>query len=183
MDFNRGCLGRTAGGERQHARGKQRRHQPWSSRPRKPQCRRLRLWPRPYPTLRLKLKLKPPPRLNRCPRRLRLLSHEVTTGDEGAAITAQLLLDGEHRTAVGRGSGPIDAFVHALKEGVGMVVDIVDYSEHAVSSGSDATAVAYVESLSPDGTIKWGVGLHPSILTASLQAVVSAANRQAAGAG
>ncbi len=115
--------------------------------------------------------------------RLQLLAHEVTTGDEGAAITAQVLLDGEHRTAVGRGSGPIDAFVHALKEDLGIVVDIVDYSEHAVSSGSDATAVAYVESLSPDGAIKWGVGLHPSILTASLQAVVSAANRQAVRAG
>jgi 2-isopropylmalate synthase len=110
---------------------------------------------------------------------LRLLSHEVTTGDEGASITAQLLVNGEHRTAVGRGSGPIDAFVHALKEELGVAIDIVDYSEHAVSSGSDATAVAYVESLSPDGAIKWGVGLHPSILTASLQAVLSAANRQA----
>jgi 2-isopropylmalate synthase len=110
---------------------------------------------------------------------LRLLSHEVTTSDEGAAITAQLLVDGGHRTAVGRGSGPIDAFVHALKEDLGVVIDIVDYSEHAVSSGSDANAVAYVESLSPDGSIKWGVGFHPSILTASLQAVVSAANRQA----
>ncbi len=110
---------------------------------------------------------------------LRLLSHEVLTGDEGASITAQLLLDGEHRTAVGTGSGPIDAFVHALKDELGIAIDVVDYSEHAVSSGSDATAVAYVESLAPDGSIKWGVGMHPSILTASLQAVVSAANRQA----
>jgi len=109
---------------------------------------------------------------------LKLLAHEVTTGDDGAVITAQLLVDGEHRTAVGRGSGPIDAFVHALKEEVGVAIDIVDYSEHAVSSGSDATAVAYVESQAPDGNIRWGVGLHPSILTASLRAVVSAANRQ-----
>jgi 2-isopropylmalate synthase len=110
---------------------------------------------------------------------LQLLSHEVLTGDDGASITAQLLVDGEHRTAVGRGSGPIDAFVHALKEEFGIAVDVVDYSEHAVSSGSDATAVAYVESLSADGAVKWGVGMHPSILTASFQAVVSAANRQA----
>jgi 2-isopropylmalate synthase len=109
---------------------------------------------------------------------VRLLAHEVTTGDDGAAITAQLLVDGEHRTAVGQGSGPIDAFVHALREEVGVAIDIVDYTEHAVSSGSDATAVAYVESLVPDGTVKWGVGLHPSILTASLRAVVSAVNRQ-----
>src|ERR1700730_8660731 len=115
--------------------------------------------------------------------RVKLLAHEVTTGDEEATITAQLLVDGDHRTAVGRGSGPIDAFVHALGEELGIAIDVVDYSEHAVSSGSDATAVAYVESLVPDGTIKWGVGLHPSILTASLRAVVSAVNRQRLGSG
>ena len=109
---------------------------------------------------------------------VKLLGHEVTTGDDGAAITAQLLVDGAHRTAVGRGSGPIDAFVHALREEIGAEIDVVDYSEHAVSSGSDATAVAYVETLVPDGTVKWGVGMHPSILTASLRAVVSAVNRQ-----
>jgi len=109
---------------------------------------------------------------------VKLLAHEVSTGDDGAAITAQLLVDGSHRTAVGKGSGPIDAFVHALREELGVQIDVVDYSEHAVSSGSDATAVAYVETQVPDGTVKWGVGMHPSILTASLRAVVSALNRQ-----
>ena len=64
---------------------------------------------------------------------VKLLAHEVTTGDDGAAITAQLLVDGAHRTAVGRGSGPIDAFVHALREELGVQLDVVDYSEHAVS--------------------------------------------------
>jgi len=109
---------------------------------------------------------------------VKLLAHEVSTGDEGATITAQLLVDGSHRTAVGKGSGPIDAFVHALREELGVQIDVVDYSEHAVSSGSDATAVAYVETQVPDGSVKWGVGMHPSILTASLRAVVSALNRQ-----
>jgi len=109
---------------------------------------------------------------------VQLLSHEVRTADDGATLTAQLLVDGEHQTIVGTGSGPLEAFVRGLRTGLGMEVDIVDYSEHAVSSGADATAVAYVESQGADGIVRWGVGLHPSILTASLRAVVSAVNRQ-----
>jgi 2-isopropylmalate synthase len=108
---------------------------------------------------------------------LQLLSHETTTGEKGAFVTAQVLLDGDHHTVSGRGNGPIDAFVAALQADLGIELDVVDYSEHAVSDGSDATAVAYVETQREDGTVKWGVGLHESILTASLRAVVSAANR------
>jgi 2-isopropylmalate synthase len=109
---------------------------------------------------------------------LTLLSHEVTTTDDGARLTAQLLVDGEHKTVVGAGSGPLAAFVHGLEQDLGVTLDIKDYSEHAISSGSDATAAAYVEAQGPDGTLRWGVGVHPSILTASLRAVVSAVNRQ-----
>ena len=54
---------------------------------------------------------------------------------------------------------------------------MVDYIEHAVSAGSDAIAAAYVEMKSPDGTVRWGIGMHESILVASLKAVVSAVNR------
>ena len=107
-----------------------------------------------------------------------LLSHEVTTTDDGAHLTAQLLVGGEHKTIVGSGSGPLAAFVHGLEQGLGVAVDIKDYSEHAVSSGSDATAVAYVEAQGPDGIVRWGVGMHTSILSASLRAVISAVNRQ-----
>jgi 2-isopropylmalate synthase len=113
---------------------------------------------------------------------VQLLSHETTTGEKGASVTAQLLVDGEHRTVAGQGNGPIAAFVAALQADLGIDVDVVDYSEHAVSSGSDATAVAYVETTRPDGTVKWGVGLHESILSASLRAVVSAVNRHRADA-
>jgi 2-isopropylmalate synthase len=109
---------------------------------------------------------------------MRLLSHEVATTDDGARLTAQLLVDGEHQTVMGSGTGPLAAFVDALAKDLGITVDIVDYSEHAVSSGSDATAVAYVETQAPDGSVRWGVGLHPSILTASLRAVVGAVNRR-----
>jgi len=116
---------------------------------------------------------------------IELLSHETTTGEKGASVTAQLLVDGEHRTVAGRGNGPIAAFVAALQADLGIGIDVHDYSEHAVGAGSEATAVAYVETerLDPDGgagTVKWGVGLHESILTASLRAVVSAVNRHRA---
>jgi 2-isopropylmalate synthase len=108
--------------------------------------------------------------------RLSLLTHEITTSDKGASVTAQLLVDGEHRTVMGDGNGPIAAFVHALQKDLGVDVEVVDYAEHAVSAGTDATAVAYVEARTDDG-IRWGVGLDQSILAASLKAVLGAVNR------
>jgi 2-isopropylmalate synthase len=60
---------------------------------------------------------------------------------------------------------------------------VVDYSEHAVSHGADATAIAYVEARAADGRTLFGVGMHHNIVTASLRAVTSAANRIKGGAG
>ncbi len=92
------------------------------------------------------------------------------------ASTAQLVVDGKHETVQGEGNGPIDAFVHGLRGLLGVELDVVDYSEHAVSAGADAQAAAYVETVWPDGQTRWGVGMDSSILTASLKAVVSAVN-------
>ncbi|MCU1447908.1 MAG: leuA, partial [Acidimicrobiales bacterium] len=83
---------------------------------------------------------------------------------------------GDDVTVKGEGNGPIDAFVHALRDGLGIELGVVDYSEHAVSAGADAEAVAYVETTDQAGDTRWGVGMHASILTASLRAVVSALN-------
>jgi 2-isopropylmalate synthase len=105
-----------------------------------------------------------------------LVGHEITTGDAGAKVTAQLLVDGEHHTVMGEGNGPIAAFVHALQHDLGIHVEVVDYAEHAISAGSDAQAAAYVEVRTDDG-IRWGVGVDPSILAASLKAVLGAVNR------
>ncbi|MGH9021889.1 MAG: 2-isopropylmalate synthase [Acidimicrobiia bacterium] len=111
---------------------------------------------------------------------VQLLSHESTAGPEGARVVAQLLVDGEHRTVTGQGNGPIDAFVAAMQADLGVGLDVLDYSEHAVGAGSAATAVAYVEAQSSDGSVNWGVGLHESITTASLEAIISALNRSRA---
>ena len=108
---------------------------------------------------------------------LRLITSEVTTGKGHTNVTAQLLVDGQHRTVTGEGNGPIDALVAALKSDLGIVLEVKDYSEHALTEGSGASAVAYVEVAGTDGSTWWGVGRDSSILDASLSAVVSAANR------
>src|SRR5947209_16371162 len=105
-----------------------------------------------------------------------LVGHEVTTSDAGATVTAQLMVEGEHVTVTGAGNGPIAAFVHALQKDLAIDVEVVDYAEHAITAGSDASAAAYVEARSEDG-IRWGVGLDGSILAASLKAVLAAVNR------
>ncbi len=109
---------------------------------------------------------------------IQLVSHESTTGEEGSKVVAQLVVDGEHRTVAGSGNGPIAAFVAAVRDELAVDIDVVDYSEHAVGAGSDAVACAYVETQNGDGDVRWGIGMHESIETASLRAVVSAANRQ-----
>ncbi|MFP3899869.1 MAG: 2-isopropylmalate synthase [Acidimicrobiia bacterium] len=111
---------------------------------------------------------------------VQLVSHESATGESGSKVVAQLLVDGEHRTITGEGNGPIAAFVAGLQADLGADIDVVDYSEHAVGAGSDAVAAAYVETQRSDGVVRWGIGLHESIETASLRAVVSAVNRQRA---
>ena len=76
---------------------------------------------------------------------LRLITSEVSTGKGHTDVTAQLLVDGQHRTVKGEGNGPIDALVAALKADLGIVLEVKDYSEHALTEGSGASAVAYVE--------------------------------------
>ncbi|MGQ0617263.1 MAG: 2-isopropylmalate synthase [Acidimicrobiia bacterium] len=109
--------------------------------------------------------------------RYQLVSFETTTNDDGASVTAQVQVGDERRTVTGTGNGPIAAFVHALQTDLGVNLEIVDYAEHALSAGTDATAVAYVEAQGVDGTVRWGIGLDDSILTASLRAVLGALDR------
>jgi len=90
-------------------------------------------------------------------------------------INAVVKIDGVEREIHGSGNGPLAAFVDALY-GVGIHVHVLDYSEHAMSSGEQAQAAAYVEA-SVNGQTIWGVGIATSITTASLRAVVSAVNR------
>jgi 2-isopropylmalate synthase len=89
---------------------------------------------------------------------------------------ARVTLDGTVRDIIGRGNGPVAAFVAALRDGLGIDLDVTDYSEHAIGRGADARAAAYVEARTGDGRTVLGVGVSPNIVTASLRALVSAAN-------
>ncbi|MGW7454321.1 2-isopropylmalate synthase [Streptomyces sp. NPDC054787] len=108
--------------------------------------------------------------------RMSLLSHQsAAVIDEKNSFSVEVLLDGEKKTLDGVGNGPIDAFVSALGA-LGIEVRVGDFQEHAMSTGGDARAAAYVEA-AVEGRTFWGVGLDSSIVTASLKAVVSAVNR------
>jgi 2-isopropylmalate synthase len=101
--------------------------------------------------------------------------HTSSAVGEDDQLDVSVYVDGAEKSLVGRGNGPIAAFVDALRI-VGHDVRVLDYAEHALSSGGDARAAAYVECAIGE-RIYWGVGIDANIVTASLKAVVSAVNR------
>ena len=115
---------------------------------------------------------------------MKLRSHELhtntTDGRGRTTISAQLEVDGAAVTVRGEGDGPVEAFVSGLRAEWPGDFDVLDYSEHAIGRGSDAEAVAYVES-SSGAEVRWGIGIDPNITTASLRAVLSAFERQRRG--
>ncbi|MDN5549372.1 MAG: 2-isopropylmalate synthase [Brevibacterium sp.] len=103
-----------------------------------------------------------------------------TVDDSGSAerVEVDLIVDGQERTYEGHGKGPIDALVKILVENFDVDLRLQDYTEHAIGSGADTMAAAYVE-LAVEDRVVWGAGLHSNITKASLKAVVSAVNRAA----
>jgi 2-isopropylmalate synthase len=105
---------------------------------------------------------------------LRTIAQDSTV--DGETHVRVLLADrGAEVELTGVGNGPIAAFCEALAA-YGVDVRVLDYHEHAMSSGGDAVAASYLE-CAVGGRVLWGVGIDPSIVTASLKAVVSAVNR------
>jgi len=111
--------------------------------------------------------------------RLRFVDHHTypETGQKGLRIVAADITDGgENKRIEGKGTGPIDGFINALSIYLGIPMSVADYSEHSLQQGSNAAAIAYVEVEYPGGKL-FGVGINTNIVTASLEAIVSAANR------
>jgi 2-isopropylmalate synthase len=106
---------------------------------------------------------------------LTLEGYSTATVESKVEIDAEVHYGGNRRPLVAVGNGPIDAYTHAL-ETLGVKVTVHDYQEHALSSGGDARAAAYVE-CEVNGMTVWGVGLDSNIVTASIKAVTSAVNR------
>ncbi|WP_188721550.1 2-isopropylmalate synthase [Nitratireductor aestuarii] len=111
--------------------------------------------------------------------RLKFVDHQTFPDTEvrgRRVVEAHILDNGKEVKISGHGTGPIDGFVNALSQYVGIPMTVVDYSEHSLQKGADAAAICYMEVEHPNGKL-FGVGINTNIVTASLEAVVSAANR------
>ena len=95
--------------------------------------------------------------------------------DGQTTIEANMTDGADQVTLIGSGNGPIAAFCSAMGE-YGVDVRVLDYTEHALSAGGDATAASYLE-CAVDGQVLWGVGIDPSTTTSSLKGIISAMNR------
>ena len=104
------------------------------------------------------------------------LSQHSETGERPQASVV-FTVGGKEVKGESDGNGPVDAYVHALRERLGVDVHVQNYHEHAIGAGEDATAVAYVQLRAGAGRAVYGVGEDPNIVTATLKAVTSAVNR------
>ena len=111
--------------------------------------------------------------------RLKFVDHQTfpATERKGQRVVEAVIVDGgKEVTITGTGTGPIDGFVDALSRHLGVELSVLDYSEHSMQRGSNAAAISYMEVEHPGGRI-FGAGINTNIVAASLEAVVSAANR------
>lgn len=91
-------------------------------------------------------------------------------------FAGNIRIDGVEQSVSGRGNGLISSLANALEHALGGPLNIIDYSEHAIGHGTDARAAAYVECRVGDGPILFGVGISQDVATASVRAILSAAN-------
>jgi 2-isopropylmalate synthase len=111
------------------------------------------------------------------PQHFQLVDYDEQRGADGARIFAgKIAVDGNVQSVSGRGNGLISSVVATLNDGFGVGLEVRDYSEHAMGSGTDARAAAYVECVLADGRVVWGVGIDEDVATASVRAILSAAN-------
>ncbi len=94
-----------------------------------------------------------------------------------AEIEAVVVVRGEERSVHAVGNGPLDAFCTALREGLGLRFVLHAYHEHALTRGSGAKAVSYIEILDADEESWWGAGVDTDIIVASIKSLLSALNR------
>ena len=111
------------------------------------------------------------------PQHLQLVDYQEAKAHDGTRVFAgKIAVAGKIQSVSGRGNGLISSVVATLRDGFGITIDVRDYSEHALTGGSDARAAAYVECVTPQGKIVWGVGIDEDVATASVRAILSAAN-------
>ena len=115
-------------------------------------------------------------------RRFRLVDYDEGRAADGTRIfTGTIEVDGQAQSVSGRGKGLISSVLATLKDSFGVDLEVLDYTEHALGQGTDAQAAAYVECALPGGGTVWGVGIDEDVASASVRAILSAANGAARG--
>ncbi len=107
----------------------------------------------------------------------RIVEQRGAGGATQVKLSAEMELGGAKVQIEGQGTGPIDAFVDGLQTATGHRVRVLDYHEHAIGSGANAKAVAYLELRVNDGQTLYGVGIDANIVSASLKAIVAGVHR------
>ena len=113
--------------------------------------------------------------------RYEFIEHHInSSSNKDGTQSDEITIDLKHNTDVvtieGCGNGPIDALIDAIKKSFNLEIKISDYHQHAISSGSDAKAVAYSELIFANKSV-WGVGMHQNTVIAGLLSVISGLNR------
>jgi len=110
------------------------------------------------------------------PQAYELVDYSETHAGQDRIFTGRVRHNGVEKSVSGRGNGLLSSVLAALKEGFGLSMDITDYSEHAIGRGGDVQAAAYVEAKTDDGRTVFGVGVDTDVATASVRALLGAAN-------
>jgi 2-isopropylmalate synthase len=110
------------------------------------------------------------------PFRLEAFQSETAGPDRSVTCAARVSLDGVSHLLRGRGNGPIDAFVDALRPLISPF-SVVYYAEHSLERGANAQAAAYIQIETGQGLSFFGAAIDTNIEWASLKAVLSALNR------
>ena len=110
-------------------------------------------------------------------RHFRLIDYDESRASDGTRLfTGTIEVDGVEKRVSGRGNGLLSSVLATLRDSFGLDFEVLDYSEHALGSGIDARAAAYLEYRMPDGNTGWGVGIDEDVASASVRAILSAAN-------
>ncbi len=106
-----------------------------------------------------------------------LVDYEETRASDGTRLfTGTITVGGKRQNVSGRGKGLVSSVLATLRQTFSLEIEVLDYFEHALGKGSDARAAAYLECALPDGRTVWGVGIDEDVATASVRAILSAAN-------
>ncbi len=112
---------------------------------------------------------------------LKYIGHSINSDnsadkDLSDTLNLKVRFNGKEVEVKGKGNGPIDACINALSDLLDSSIKISDYHQHAISSGSDASAAAYIE-IQINEKAFWGIGINSNTVAASFEAIVSGINK------